>query len=419
MLLNYLKMAAKVLLRRKLFTAISLCAITFTLVILLLVAAFLDQAFGPVGPMQRQDRTVAVYGWLQGDRVPDHELGYQVLDRHGRGLPGAEATSLYLDTRLVTTYRQGAPVRVHVKRTDADFWRVLAFTFLEGGPYTTEDVRQARPVVVISESTRARFFDGAPALGRTIAIDDQRLRVVGVVRDAPPTRRIPEGDVWAPLTTAGNDAYRIEAGGGAKALILARSAADVPAMEQELRLRLARWLVPDPRGYQRVEVALRTGWQDAIHNIDRNLFGRDDGPESHAEKLAEVWTLIVLVVLGFMLVPAANLINLNVSRILERAVEIGVRKSFGASARALVGQFLVGNVVLTLVGGALALLVTSFLLRALTASGLFPWAELAVSSRVFLGGLGLALLFGLVSGVYPAWKMARLHPVAALRRGRR
>ena len=54
-----------------------------------------------------------------------------------------------------------------------------------------------------------------------------------------------------------------------------------------------------------------------------------------------------------MLLPAVNLVNLNASRIMERASEIGVRKAFGASSRTLVGQFVVENVVLTLIGAAL------------------------------------------------------------------
>ncbi len=49
----------------------------------------------------------------------------------------------------------------------------------------------------------------------------------------------------------------------------------------------------------------------------------------------------------FMLLPTVNLVNLNVSRIMERASEIGVRKAFGASSRTLVGQFVVENLVLT------------------------------------------------------------------------
>ena len=56
----------------------------------------------------------------------------------------------------------------------------------------------------------------------------------------------------------------------------------------------------------------------------------------------------------FMLLPTLHLVNLNIGRIEERTSEIGVRKSFGASARTLVGQFVAENVLLTLVGAASA-----------------------------------------------------------------
>ena len=56
-----------------------------------------------------------------------------------------------------------------------------------------------------------------------------------------------------------------------------------------------------------------------------------------------------------MLLPTVNLVNLNVSRMMERASEIGVRKAFGASSRTLVGQFVVENVALSLIGGAVGL----------------------------------------------------------------
>ena len=53
------------------------------------------------------------------------------------------------------------------------------------------------------------------------------------------------------------------------------------------------------------------------------------------------------------------------------------------------------------------------------ATGLLPYADLRLNLRVFAGALGLACLFGLLSGAYPAWRMSRLHPVAALRGGQR
>jgi putative ABC transport system permease protein len=116
-----------------------------------------------------------------------------------------------------------------------------------------------------------------------------------------------------------------------------------------------------------------------------------------------------------MLLPAVNLINLNTSRIMERASEIGVRKAFGASSRSLVGQFVVENLVLTLVGAALGFVASAWLLRAINDSGVIQYAELALNYRIFGWGVLLAVLFGLFSGVYPAWRMARLHPVQALK----
>ena len=116
-----------------------------------------------------------------------------------------------------------------------------------------------------------------------------------------------------------------------------------------------------------------------------------------------------------MLLPTVNLVNVSVSRILERASEIGVRKAFGASSWTLVGQFLVENVVLTLIGGLLGFVLAALVLDGINGSGLFPYARFALNGRVFLYGLLLTLFFGVLSGVYPAWKMSRLHPVDALK----
>ena len=103
----------------------------------------------------------------------------------------------------------------------------------------------------------------------------------------------------------------------------------------------------------------------------------------------------------FSLLPAVNLVNLNMSRIMERASEIGVRKAFGASSRTLVGQFVVENLVLTLIGGAAGSSSRARRSGALNASGLIPYAHFTMNVRVFLYGLGLAVFFGLLSGRLP------------------
>src|SRR5262249_56708439 len=97
-----------------------------------------------------------------------------------------------------------------------------------------------------------------------------------------------------------------------------------------------------------------------------------------------------------------NLININLSRILERAPEIGVRRSFGASKATLVGQFLVENLVLTLLGAGFGLALTWAVLPVLNGSGLLPYAQLTVNPRLFLPRPGIALLSSPLSRVYPA-----------------
>ncbi|HSB16442.1 MAG TPA: FtsX-like permease family protein, partial [Bryobacteraceae bacterium] len=133
------------------------------------------------------------------------------------------------------------------------------------------------------------------------------------------------------------------------------------------------------------------------------------------EKTSRLVLWLLFYALLFMLLPTVNLININVSRILERASEIGVRKTFGASSLTLVGQFVMENVLLTLIGGLIGFVLSAVVLRGITAAGILAYAQFQVNYRVFLIGMLMTLFFGLFSGVYPAWRMSRLHPVEALR----
>ena len=101
-------------------------------------------------------------------------------------------------------------------------------------------------------------------------------------------------------------------------------------------------------------------------------------------------------------------------RIEERTSEIGVRKSFGASTRTLVGQFVAENVLLTLLGAAVSLPL-SWGILALDQN---VHLDVGVLIRTYFYGFLLTLFFGLLSGAYPAWRMARLHPVRALTGGK-
>jgi len=410
MLKNYIKIAYKVFLRRKFFTFISLFAISFTLIVLMVTAAILDHVYGPMPPETKLDRMLGVYQMrffaTSGRGRMTGTVGYAFLDRYARNLPNVERVSFCYGPSTVYSYWNGEKIKSSMKRTDGEFWQVLDFTFLEGGPFTTEDERNANFVAVINEATRKKFFGAEPATGKTIEVDGQRFRVAGVVANVPQFRFVPFSDVWVPISTAKTSLYRGFLNDGFQAIMLANSAADFPMIKEEFKSRIAQMEFPDPSQYDRA-----TGEPETLIEYSSRQFGQDESyPKSF---LAAIAMLMVL----FMLLPAVNLININVSRIMERAGEIGVRKAFGASSWTLVGQFVVENVLLTLIGAAIALLASYFVLQALTESGLIPYAEFHLNHRIFLYGLSLAVFFGLFSGVYPAWKMSRLHPVQALRGG--
>ena len=414
MIKNYLKIALKVLGRRKFFTFISLFGISVTLLVLLVATALLDYVFAARTPEVHADRMLGIYRLtMQGpENVQDSQPGYGFLDRYVRPmakLPSVERIAMVTQSSTVVSYLNGRKIQSARRRVDGDFWRVLSFDFLEGAPFTTADNEDGRLVAVISESTRQRFFSGRPAVGKTIEADGQRFRVVGVVRDVPVLRYASSADLWVPITTAKTSAYKQEWMSDFSALILARSPSDLPAIKAEFqsRLREAEKNIPDPKNYKVLIAGADTLFEGAAR-----MFIPARNTESPGNRLRVV---LLGLMLGFMLLPTINLVNINLSRILDRVSEIGVRRAFGASSRTLVGQFLIENLILTLIGAVIGLVLAAGILRAFNASGLIAQIQLQLNVRIFLYGLAIAVFFGLLSGVYPAWRMSKLHPVQALR----
>jgi putative ABC transport system permease protein len=410
MIRSYLKLAWKVLLRRKFFTFISLFGISFTLVVLMLATAMLDHVIAQYPPETRMDRTVGIYyAQERGEMARRNGMaGFKLLDSYARNLPNVEKLSIATFGSSAYSYLNGQRVKSYLKRTDGVFWEILDFQFLEGHPYTEADVRDGRMVAVVNASTRQKFFGAASAVGRTIDLDGQRFTVIGVVPDVPVLRLVPFGDVWVPYTTEKSDTYRSELVGNYIGILLLRDPARLAETRDEFWSRL-RTVKPAERMFQSVEATPET----LFDTLGRMFVGGGTGlGVGYGSRL--VFALGVAAFL-FMLLPAVNLMNLNTSRIMERASEIGVRKAFGASSRALVSQFVIENVVLTLVGAAIGFVLAAWLLNVINGSGVIQYAALQLNYRIFGWGVALAVAFGLLSGVYPAWRMSRLHPVQALK----
>ena len=412
MLRNYLLTAWKVFMRRKLFTAINLLCIVLTLVVLMVVASLLETAFRPSGVEGRSERFLQVFMM----RMDHHEkgnvstspLGYKLIDKYLKPMPGVERVAAATLPTGVAVYQGERVSEMQMRRVDADYWRILDFRLLAGRLPNAADDAAGRMIAVLNASTARRLFPGEPkaALGQRIDVSGQYFEVVGVVEDAMHVNAF--ADIWAPVSSFASSDYRNQLSGMFVALILAERSADLPRIQRQVE-QIAKTMVPDdPTQWKRIRF-----WADSkLDMFARMTVGNDEELDSGAGRLL---ALIVAAMLLFMLLPALNLVNLNTGRIMERRVEIGVRKAFGATSSQLAIQLVVENVLLCLAGGLVALALTAGVLAWLEHIQLINYMKYSLNLAVFGWGMLIATVFGLVSGVLPAWKMSRLDPVHALK----
>src|SRR5580692_925748 len=185
MLKNYFKIALAVLRRRKFFTFISLFGISFTLSILIVLTAFINKVINDDYP----------------DRKRDHSLYVNNLEEHGSktGYQASGSLSFYFLSHFVgslkipikfaissnfagtNTYVNNKKIAINYKYTNADFWDVLDFDFLEGKGLTKEEIASGEHVAVISADTKLAYFGDIPSVvGKYIEADNVLYRVSGV-----------------------------------------------------------------------------------------------------------------------------------------------------------------------------------------------------------------------------------------------
>jgi len=411
MLGNYLKMAWKVLGRRRFFTFVSLFGIGFTLTALMIVVAIVDHQLAPSYPETRLDQTLLLEKMrMFGDRSSWYNApGFKTIDQYARDLPGVERLTVFTGLQEAVTFKDGRKLVFDTRYTDADYWRIMQFAFSEGAPYSDADDVGARRVAILSEGARLRLFGQDPALGRAVELDGKEFRVVGVVRDVPVYRRSAAAEIWIPLHNEATPGFFERPMRGCQAVFLLEPGVDRKQVQAAFGERLTRFEFDQPEKFHTIEGTPMT----QLEALSGQLLNLEPG-QMAPRRLILLGALIVLV---FMTLPAINLVNINLSRINERSVEIGVRKAFGAASSDLVLQFVVENVILCLLGGVIGLVGSLALLQAATLFPQMPFMTFAMNWRIFLAAVALATLFGVLSGVWPAWKMSKQHPVIALKGG--
>jgi len=134
-----------------------------------------------------------------------------------------------------------------------------------------------------------------------------------------------------------------------------------------------------------------------------NFYGRITGT---VQIIAVGIPLIALIVAGIVVM------NIMMVSVTERTFEIGIRKSLGAQKKHILLQFLSEALMMSIFGGAVGIGLGILMAKVLSDAGGLPFI---ISYTAILAGLFISTGVGVVFGIYPAWKGAKLNPIEALR----
>ena len=322
-----------------------------------------------------------------------------------------DALSLQREVPLVESAAPFSTSRVGLVRGNQNWITVLnAVTpeFLEvhgwsvgtGRPISREEGEHAAKVIVLGETVASRLFGDSEPIGETVRVQAVPFTVVGVL--APKGQSVwgqDQDDIaLVPLTTARRNVIgRTPATARAVESISVKVADpdSIPAAMQEMRalLRQRHRLQPDQDDdFVMQSLAELTRVQDSSSRV--------------------LSVLLAAIASVSLLCGGVGIMNVMLVAVRERTREIGIRVAVGARTKDIFAQFLVEALTLSLGGAVLGVILGLGGAYALSVAAGWP---ILIELRTVLVAVGFAVAVGLVFGVYPAQKAARLDPIAALR----
>lgn len=336
-------------------------------------------------------------------------IGARFLLNHFTDLPSAERYTFFARGISFNAYVNNSKIVLNVNYTDNHYWDILDFDFIAGQGYNQEAFDRAEPVAVITDKMAKEYFGTqSDILGREIKMDGINHKVIGMIKK--PKSSLISADIFAPSTISKQypgdiDRYT----GGFNALFLGRTAADVTKIQDEIIAK--EETIPMDVVSRFNKIFLEDKSSTMFQAYARTML-----PFNDPAKSGRIFRAILIGFISlFVLLPTLNLINLNVSRIMERSSEIGVRKAFGASKTNILSQFVFENVVLTILGGILGFVIALFLINFINSAQLLDNVILSINLKFFIYSFLIVILFGIISGLLPAYRMSKLHIVNALK----
>ncbi len=316
------------------------------------------------------------------------------------GVRGVDQVAPKARIRAWQVVGNGATAEAEVLGVAAEHAELVDLRLAEGRFLDALDVREHAQVAVIGANVRRDLFGLEPVLGAALKVNDVWLEVVGV------------------LASGGSeiDAFQgVQLGSPAGSIYLPISTALRKFERRPLDAPLAEIVVRVSSDASAVQVADRTG------SLLDHLHGRADDyqlvvPEAllaESRRTQRLFNIVMGCIAGIsLLVGGIGIMNIMLASVLERTREIGVRRAVGARRRDILRQFLAESFALSAIGGCAGIVMGVAI--AATVAALADWTTRVTLWSVVLA-TGVAMVVGLVSGLYPAMRASELDPIESLR----
>ena len=267
----------------------------------------------------------------------------------------------------------------------------------QGRFIVNQDVTDHTAVAVLGSDTASELFSGADPVGQTVNVNGVPMTVIGVLNSvgssASTTGTNPDDQVIVPISTASQRLFGSTT--LSSILIQSTSSATLTAAYQEANTELLALHGITTTSNADFTIASQASLVTTATSVDHTL------------------TILLGGIAAIsLLVGGIGVMNIMLVSVTERIREIGLRKALGATPPLIRRQFLLEASVLGLAGGALGAIL------AVVGAALLPHVigyPIAVSAVASIGALVVAIAIGLVFGVYPASRAARMAPIDALR----
>jgi len=248
---------------------------------------------------------------------------------------------------------------------------------------------------VIGSTTASELFGFRNPVGETVAVGGVPFTIIGMLNTAGSTIGGDQDDQLVVPATTWAAAFSSSGGSSVSSIYLEAASQDTLSA-----------------AYQEASNALMTSHGQSAATADFTVNSQASLVQTATATTSILTVLLAGIAAISLLVGGIGVMNIMLVSVTERVREIGLRKALGATPRTIQRQFLVEASMLGLVGGVMGVLVGVVFALILTPVIGFP---VAISIPAALGALVVSLGIGVVAGVYPARRAARLAPIDALR----